>query len=350
MHVLCDWLSASQTHQKSTRQVRETINLTLDGETGAIMRESAQPLQHPGSFDTSIRISSNGNRVSLSGNVGRFGRPDNVFGHDLDACKRIANDILHSVGLPPFTVGTWLHHQSKGDKATRTYTGAAVSRVDMTTNWCAGQHAGDFIHWLGSQKLGRTKVSAWGDGETVYWGKNTKGKNDGKWINSKAYNKGLEIEARIKQKRRKRDVDDDHINYLTDLKNWCLEQGIVRHETMFCERFLNQRDFKTWDRCTTESIEAEYRKQLNQMTNRCEMSNHGSIPKKVKATFHDYTNGVNVRGSMSKATFYKHRRLLLQFGIDIAMPSKVRTLNIKPTIVKLEPATMPEFYQLPKVA
>jgi II/X family phage/plasmid replication protein len=45
-----------------------------------------------------------------------------------------------------------------------------------------------------------------------------------------------------------------------------------------------------------------------------------AMPRAVRCTYLQWENGTDVRPSMSKTTFYKHRNDLLAYGIDIAVP------------------------------
>jgi len=99
MDVFCDWLTIYQDHLEGglpvlndgcvVRFEPEAFRQSIDEETGEIrpMFDALKAeytvmrkIEHVGSFDTKISIRCDGRRVELSGNVGRFGRPDNLFG------------------------------------------------------------------------------------------------------------------------------------------------------------------------------------------------------------------------------------------------------------------------------
>ena len=344
-YILCDWLTVSQNFPEGIQQFNSDMYYVVDTETGEVKYKRGTPKHERASWDTSVRISSDGYRLVLSGNIGRLGRPDNVFGYDLDECKRRANKILRSLELPEFTDGQLVQLQSKNGKAKSVYTGALISRVDLTCNFSLGDNSKDFIYWLGVQKLGRTKVSAWGDGETVYWGAHTKGKSDGKYVTSKAYTKAAEIRVRIKEKKRRKETDFEHVEYLTKLADWCEQSGIVRHETLFAERFLNQKGLKYWHTCTHKKLLNHYQQKLKTMTDRTEIEkNIEPMSRVVAGTYHAYMNRENMR-NMPKPTFYRHRTALLKHGVDIAMPPKVVALKVRVKYLECLPATPPEFYE-----
>ena len=134
----------------------------MDAETGEIafapMFDAAKAeytvsrrIEHEGSYDTKVSVRCDGRRVELSGNVGRFGRTDNLFGVKVLETVEIANTILAAVGLPPFTDferSTWL---SRSD--TYQTRSAVITRVDLTANFAAGSRDAAFrvLHWMSGQ-------------------------------------------------------------------------------------------------------------------------------------------------------------------------------------------------------
>ena len=99
-----DWLTISQFHQVSQPLPLVHQGVRVDyNEEGLPIFERASPKRYMGSFDTSVRISCNGYRVYLSGNVGRFSRPDNLFGFGINQTIERANYLLAMFDLPPFT-------------------------------------------------------------------------------------------------------------------------------------------------------------------------------------------------------------------------------------------------------
>lgn len=340
----CDWLTVSQTFNGGISKHTSTLSMTYDTSTGELQYEKFGAVDHRGSHDTNIRIGSDGYRLYLSGNIGRYGRPDNLFGYSLDDCKLKANQLLTELGLPNFTPGDFFYPQNKGDRASKGYTGALVSRVDMTTNFSVGSEAADYMHWLGSQKISRSKLSAY-EGECVYWGSI-------KYCLSKAYLKGPEMLKRIQSKRRRSGsvpFTEQDEEYLLLLEAYCCEQGIVRHECRFAERYLNQQGLKPWH-VTHEQLDCHYKKELEKMNKRIELSDSNEdVSNAAMTTYYRYMNGENVKGLLKKPTFYRHRTELFKMGVDISLPTNVKALSVKPRLVEIRPAAIPEFYVRPKL-
>jgi II/X family phage/plasmid replication protein len=63
-----------------------------------------------------------------------------------------------------------------------------------------------------------------------------------------------------------------------------------------------------------------------------------------------WRDGADLKTRLSNGTFYRYRKELLKYGIDIAVPSNVTRLRSRVEVITLSPATIPDWYQLPKVA
>src|SRR5689334_16999014 len=101
--IFIDWLSASQRHPGGCGPIL-VGGITVDYDRFGVARyERTKSTAVGGSFATSVRIRCDGSFVSLSGNVGRFSRQDNLFGPGWAGTVAAANRILDGVGLPRFT-------------------------------------------------------------------------------------------------------------------------------------------------------------------------------------------------------------------------------------------------------
>lgn len=63
-----------------------------------------------------------------------------------------------------------------------------------------------------------------------------------------------------------------------------------------------------------------------------------------------WRDGADLKKRLSHNTFYRYRRELLQFGIDIAVPANISRLRTRVEIISLSPLAAPLWYELPKVA
>jgi hypothetical protein len=103
-YPFCDRIYIYQNHDSSCRKVHDGWGdfFLVNGESDFT---SYKAFRFQGSYSTSIGIRSDGHRVQLVGNVGRFDREDNIFNYGITDTVVIANKILISQGLPPFTIG-----------------------------------------------------------------------------------------------------------------------------------------------------------------------------------------------------------------------------------------------------
>ena len=70
-----------------------------------------------------------------------------------------------------------------------------------------------------------------------------------------------------------------------------------------------------------------------------------TLPYRLRLVYQSWKNGDDLRQMLPKNTFYRHRRALLPYGIDIAIPQQAERNNVIPLIRYLEaqPATIPQW-------
>lgn len=69
------------------------------------------------------------------------------------------------------------------------------------------------------------------------------------------------------------------------------------------------------------------------------------LPRHLRATARDYIAGMDCAAQLSRATFYRHRRELLSFGLDIAVRN-VRAFQPRVQVITLRPAVAPSWYRM----
>lgn len=332
--LFCDWLSINQVHPNGCPvfHAGRVLSVDIDGE---VTWEVAQRVVERGSHDTSIRISSDGHRVTLDGNIGRFNRPDNVFGRSVADCVKIANELLISKGLPPFTDTKGMEVSTKNGSAYAP-TGAVISRIDLTQNYATGSasNASMYIRHLQGFKSGkfeplpyRTTGVSWGEGS--------------KWLYAKVYDKAADY-------LRHRSVDS--ASHDAELYAFLRDSGIVRHEVTLKSRWLKQNGlwrFSLWDDAMQDVVYARFADVVRASANVDEFL---EIPGRAGELAVAWRDGADLKKRLSKVTFYKYRNQLLEFGIDISVQANVRRLATRVEIIKVSPASVPEWYSLRLVA
>lgn len=161
-------------------------------------------------------------------------------------------------------------------------------------------------------------------GTTLYFQPNSR-----RW-SIKAYNKGQEVQVhKIKHGL------DWHIKKLISLTD-----KYLRLEVTFRQLELRQNDIKYLYQITDCEIDYLYRSYIGKlkMTEKLKLTHaeFEKLPKPLRKTYAIWQSGNHPIEFISKATFYRHRKDLLEFGIDISNPFATDKTNIIPLIRVLE--------------
>ena len=369
--VFCDWLSIYQVHLGGVPLVNEghVFSVNADGE---VEWEVTNKMVFKGSHDTSIRIRSDGYRVTLEGNIGRFNRRDNLFGYTVAECIEIANMVVEGFGLPPFTdlapmplaspkssavgkdkvianisfsaAGNYGREMnadrkdyfSKSTDSGFQAVGAVITRVDLTKNWETGSpgNCSQFIRHLQGFKSRqfeplsyKTTGVSWGEGSKFWY--------------AKVYDKAAEYVRQIGKGSKKFDPQ---------LLDYMLMSGIARHEISLKSRYLKQSNLwrtTQWGEGMEDRIYALF---SDVVEGAGHVDQFLEIPGRAGELAVAWRDGADLKKRLSQATYYRYRKQLLTFGIDIAVPSKVSHIRAKVEVITLSPASPPHWYHLPKVA
>lgn len=326
--IFIDWFTAGERHSKGgLPAVVAGVASRFDAD-GNCTFERGIPARVAGSFESSVGILCDGHFVGLSGNVGRFGRPDNLFNLGWSATREKAVGMLALAGLPSFGNGAprpleWGDRPEHGrDWPGR---GATVARLDLTCNFSAGSdaQARAVIRWLSGQSIKRAKRGYSGD-ESVWWS-NTR-------IMLKAYRKGAEMKAH--------GMDDE-------LVQWATEQGIVRVELELKRRELQERGLRDIGNITQEKLEAIFEEHLEPFR-RVDTSDEpdilAAIPSKSRALAAAWLSGQDCAMLCSRATLYRHAKVLREYGLDILEQRNIERFPVKVRVIDLAPVSAPDWY------
>lgn len=326
-----DWLTISQEHPEGGLPLVDAGAVWATDEAGEVKWRTVRRVVHEGSYETSLSVRCDGARVELSGNVGRFGRPDNVWGFGLSECLARANEVLAEYGLPPFSAGQQ-HHRVTKNGIRSEWTGARISRIDLTANYETGSEANAhaLLQYLATQHKSKQRGRTCGQGSTVDWGRGSRRQY---W---KAYIKHLEMLH--------------HGCSNVELVNYCQAVGLVRFEgtirsnaltdigAAYLGDYLSGWSMPQLVRLFDES--AQILTRAEKVTDDLDC-----LPRSVRCTARDYLAGMAVGSNLSRATFYRHRAQLLKYGIDIAMPN-ITPFKPRVQVIELKPAARPSWYQL----
>ena len=325
----CDKLRVSQTHFEDHEPFYGELVSRSNRETGetTITHSWAQVT---GDFDSVAVLKSDGHKVELEFNPSRWNRKDNYYGVSLDDAKNIANSVVKSRGLPPFSGGVFEDRDSGA-----TYTGATFSRIDMTQNFSTGSpdNRRHFLRHIQSQEYGKLERMTFTNLNTVYGHE-----SDSRRV--VVYDKALHVRDKMIKK-----ASEEVKPYLEELADWLDKRGVFRIEVSY-RRLLRSLNLRQWHLATQENLEARYMEDIHGMKKEIEVADLDDLPKALCATLLMYQAGLDLRKKLSENTFYKHKRELLKLGYDISNPNIV---TFKPPIkvITLEPAGVPEGYELP---
>lgn len=283
-----------------------------------------------GSWDTAVAVQCDGSGLLVSGNVGRFGRADNVFNYRWRETLESLERILDALSLPRFSLVD--HTRSNADTGRKKIPlGALLSTVDVTRNYSAGSDAQAiaFIRHCSNLNVSRCKRGIAGD-ESVWWS------NSRRMI--KVYRKGPEMVAHGADPKSR-------------LVQWCFDVGLVRVEVSMKRRLLNDLGMTSLGAVSDERLEEIYDEEtsfLRKFDSSDEPDILSAIPARSRAYAAAWLAGQDLSQFCSRATLYRHGRVLAEYGLDIFSPRNVSQFPTKVRIIDLEPVAAPDWYEWKK--
>lgn len=315
-----------------------------------------------GSHDSKMQIASDGTTLSMKGNPGRFGRPDNLFNLGFDEtiamCNKIARDQgfvdqeAAGKGLPgdcfvpgtrdPYTKGQLASFDLKdGELPEEPYRdGARVWSIHMTRNYRTGssENAQAFMDWANTQTMARVKKARLGP-STLVWGSLS-------YCQVELYDKAKEMMAHAKGPEAKKEMA------LSPAYQYALANGIIRLEVKCAKDFLKHRKLTflgNWDMGTVTKLFEEKSEIMNRGSALVEMEDEdilALLPSRTRVHAAAWMAGIDVRKHMSERTFFRHAAVLRPYGIDICEKRNVTVIRPKMRTVEVAPLDVPAWYQL----
>ncbi len=318
-----------------------------------------------GSHSTSVGLKSDGRIVQVSGNVGRLDRPDNLWNYGLTDTVCRANSIIRETAknIPPFSPGLMFARDSISDTDRRKgvspfeWSGAYCNEIHITRNYYAGS---DFLavaamRDMAGRRLARVSKASFGD-ETVSFGMPTrKGQRLHKAV--VVYRKGPEMVAHAKGDDAKAAIKKSPEFHLA------MDTGIVRVECKFGSHYLRENNQRYLGDLNMAKLIALYNREtagllLARADNVTRLID--AIPMKLRMSAVSWVDGRDLRRMLSLSTFKRHRKALLEFGLDISEPRELpagreraedvlqRMLDALPQH-SLLPMSCPDWYGLPEL-
>lgn len=345
-----DWLTIRQSHFLPGGQVLPVLAdgcvMTFDSD-GAVEYTTLKRFEFEGSYDSKCYVRCDGHTVEFTGNPARWGRTDNVFGYSFGQSLQIVNQIMATLGLPPFSSGDRMESKNKAGEIITIWTGATISRIDFTMNYCTGgpDDANHFLRWLAGQKLKSKKTNYYGDHSTVDFGRGSKRSY------FKVYNKGYEL---LKHSKAKTDVSTkqktERADSIEKLADWCKSTGLVRAELELKSKALHDLHCYYLGEINMNVIEVEFKKHASVFErSTAELDSMSQLEGKALAIYRMWQAGDDLKSKFAKSQLYAHRKTLLPHGIDIFIPSNVKRFEPKTRVIALSAAVPPDWYTLPAI-
>ena len=274
--------------------------LILDG-SDALEQQWARAAKVEGSYSSRILVQSNGNdALWISGNVVKVQQGHNLFGTwDLvglvaSFCERLAG-CLGNTATAAERRAWWAGHFQ-------------VKRADLTESIGLGSRA-ETLAWIRAAALtarSRHKGAGQLRGDTLYLGKHSR-----RWA-VKVYSKGQEIQTRGRQL-----PDALATDAMLGYAEKALRVEVVLH-SMEVEH-LGMRQGASW---TEEAARQIYAAKIGalEMSEQIALPDEAikQLPTRLRSSYQLWKEGHDVRAFVSRRTFYRHRRELKAFGVDIA--------------------------------
>ena len=343
-----DWITIKQSHfvEKPLPIINNGCVMSFDAD-GSIEHTTLKRFEHVGSYESKCFVRCDGTTVEFSGNPARWGRMDNVFGYSFGHSLQIVNGILATLDLPPFSPGESFEIVNKAGQAVWIWTGATISRIDMTENYLTGspEDAVYFLRWLAGQKIKSKKTNYYGDYATVDFGRGSKRSY------FKVYNKGYEL---LKHSKAVQNVDTlqklERADEIIKIAEWVQQNGMVRAELELKSKALHDLRCYYLGEFDMNVIEAEFKKHSSVFERaNAELDTMCQLEAKTLSLYRMWQAGDDIKAKYSKSALYRHRSLLLPHGIDIFIPSNVIRFEPKTRVIALSAAVAPDWYQLPPV-
>ncbi|ALO46180.1 phage/plasmid replication protein, II/X family [Pseudohongiella spirulinae] len=320
---MIDWVTAIIPFDHEPLNSGSVLKIAPSGE---IEWESPCRIQVEGSHESGIQVRSHGgngegraSELMLHGNPAKFLQGHNVFGID-DLRMLVFGAFINVCNVLKLNPDRRVYERvaAGGYRLTRidiNYMYELPSAADVRSWLRAAEYKSKTRHGRPSSKAG-----------TLYWGKNSR-----RWA-IKAYSKGEEINGPKSHKLPDRFSETPIAEFA---------QNKLRIELTLRAKELekiNLLQADEWGMKTPYQIFNDYVKRI-EMSEQIALTTDklSELPRHLKGTYILWRSGENLRENLSKPTFYKHRKELLELGVDINLAvDSVDRSNVVPLIRVLE--------------
>ena len=326
---MIDWVSAILPCKHDPSKLISGLVMSFDAQ-GNNEWTVNKTLSVEGSYSSKIQIKSHTeNQIYISGNPTKFLQGHNLFG---------SNDLVSIMGK---FFDELLTHKNLGlcpdpfQYANIKDGHYELTRVDVNETWHLNSQK-DVQAWIravGETAYLKHRGAGQFSGDTAYFGKNSR-----RWA-LKCYSKGLEILAKG-HKLPPELATPEMLEYA---------QKALRIEGVTRQLELKRRQLhvaSNWDIDTAEELLLEYISKL-EMSDVYMLKDDvlDSLPPRLRLTYQAWLNGDDLKSVLPRPTFYRYRKQILEYGIDISTKSPKEKSNVIPLIRVLEakPVGIPDW-------
>lgn len=322
-----DWLTIRQPNDGRYALVNDGRVIRISP-AGEVVFDTAVSIDVPGSFDSSARLRVTEGFLELVVNPSRFDRAENLFGYSFGDAVSVCNRILDRCGLGPLVeVGSRREWNERHKRFVEVPLSFAVNRVDMTFNVeCGSQGRLEaYLRFLRRQTLPRRKTRVF-EGSVIY-------KQKGSSLT--VYDKGREMRAHGLGNGRELVAD------------WCEERGVARVEFRLNREFLKRKDLRHG--VTQERLVEVLKMEVSNLPRGSKERDLLCLSSSELGTFLMWERGFNPRDHLSQATWYRHRKSILEkIGFDIKAEPPLK-FEAQEDLFDTKVLDRPEWYELPDV-
>jgi len=330
---MIDWLTLEIPFSHTPIESGRVISIKPCGEIDWI---SEKRLAVRGTYESTLRIKSAGSDgegkagfLHIDGNPSKF-----LNGHNVVGIRDIITLVDMSISRI-FSDLDWLYTNTL--KETILSGEFKVSRLDVN-DYIEFNSENDCKAWMMAAE--ETATSRQGKfvrkGTTIYMGKNSRR------CSLKIYSKYIELTQA--KKGHKLPFSLPHKQQLLDFA-----ENKLRIEATFRSLYLKDLGLNKAKDLTPQKIGELYAKQVGklEMHAQVKLMSHESmdLPKAVRLTYLNWKEGIRLVDELPRPTFYRHRKILKEHGIDIKVSPKTTQSNVIPLIRKIEakPSKMPKW-------
>lgn len=330
---MIDWFRGSIAFRHQPIKSGSVLSINPDGD---IAWHVVKSFQARGSHESSLQIKSQGmdqegmaNELWIDGNLSKFLQGHNLFGsRDLGALVYdtflylLNNDIIQYELLDSVSAEQEILNGRYLVKAIDINQLYRLEDDRSVESWlyAAEMHA--------SKRAGRTTSKR----GTVYLGQNSR-----RWA-IKFYNKFREM---------LKNLSESNLHY-ERLLGWA--RGMLRVELRLLSKELKDKNLNFGYQFTEDVINrlfAEYVEKIEMNSNTALIDDDlTKVPRTVQATYFMWKTGVSCRELLSKTQFYRHRKILKSYDIDINFPPhNIENNNVIPLlrVVEAVPVDIPQW-------